>query len=158
TLAISLGREVLTDDLPRLEYALAALPPDQSLGFATLDVWLADVPWLTEDSGTVEDILVAPVIERRIARVRHRVAALERLRASLDALELDDADRAHALGLLAEHRGRVDEAIANYEAAATGPSLSRSDSLSRRVGDPSGLLERALARDAKPDDFSAALL
>src|SRR5690606_5690555 len=61
-------------------------------------------------------------------------------------------------GLLAERRGEAEEAIEHYERAANGPAITRADALLRRVGERKRLLERAVAREAPPDDASAALL
>jgi spermidine synthase len=158
TLAVAIGRDALTDDVPRLEYTLAALPPDQNLGFTELDAWIAHIRWLADDSALVDETLSVPVVERRIARVRHRPVALARVEDSLDELRLARGDRAYLRGMIAERRGLVDEALAHYESAATGPALTRADALLRHVGESRALLERALTRHDKPDDFGAALL
>lgn len=151
-------RPVLTDDLPRLEFALAALPPDHELTLADLDELLREIPWMARSSRLVGDeTLLVPVFERRLARVRHRKNALRRLEHALAHPDLTPSDRAHLHGLAAEMRGRVEPALAHYDQAATGPAITRADELLLDLGESARLLERARRRTSRPDDASALI-
>src|SRR5690606_5547795 len=151
-------RPVLTDDLPRLEFAFAALPPDHELTLADLDELLREIPWMARSSRLVGDeTLLVPVFERRLARVRHRKDALRRLEHALAHPDLTPSARAHLHGLAAEMRGRVEPALAHYDQAGAGPAITRADELLLDLGESARLLERARRRTRRPDDASALI-
>lgn len=105
------GGALIEDDRPLLELELALLPMGTSLVAADIDRALVDVPWSSEPLS--DDLLVA-----RIDAVEARASALTRI-------ERMAPTSPWVRGRLAEARGDVTRALAEYDSAPLPESMAR---------------------------------
>lgn len=149
---------ILVDDRPRLETALASLPPSSELRANDLDRLFLETPWLGADAREALRPRLYEILEQRARRVADRPLAIARLKRSIARGELDPQDEALLHALVAEIEGEVEEALAHYLASDSALGETRHDELLYRLGRFSEILERRTTAETKPDDFAPALL
>lgn len=154
--ALGEGAPTIVDDLPLLEFELAALSEGVHVSPVDFDRALRTTPWWSDGS-----LWAGPgrgaAIARRIEWVIDRPIALERVAASLDVLEMRDGERAHAEGALAEARGDVRGALAAWDRATDAASAHSADSLRLWQGMPRSAVRIAASRDTAPTSAAPVL-
>jgi spermidine synthase len=150
--ALAQGGDLIVDDLPILEFQLAATPGRARVRPRDLDQALREVPWWSPAfaerwaSGAPVDALV-----ERIRAVIDRPLALERLELSLEHAGLSLHDRALVEGELAAARGDVAGALSAWDSGADPRSATRADALRLAEGMPERALRVARDRRVMPD-------
>jgi spermidine synthase len=112
------GYPIIEDDRPVLEFELARLPQNSTLGARELESMLAEAPWISAETfAQVPADRRLEVVLARIDWVAQSRKQLVRLADSMESYDLAGPERAIARGALAEARGDVRRALTHYRAA-----------------------------------------
>ncbi len=156
--ALARGAFVLTDDEPRLEHALAALPNDRTVALREFDRAVDDTPFLDPESlATIPGEQRGAVLAARIERARGMRAGIDRVARSLTSELLDAPVRTWLRGAIAEARADVATALRAYDAARIPAAAAAADRLRLEEGRHTEAMSIALARGTPPATTDALL-
>ncbi len=151
---LSQDAEIIRDDRPMLEFELAKVPYNKSVGIIEIDGALKDVQWLSED--TLRDIETEDrvgILQIRMQTIYNRINALERVRLTAMKAEISSEEHRFLEGIYAEKTGHFERAITYFEKLKNPVALSAMNELLYNRGRYSEIVEKTSAYSIVPTNL-----